>query len=171
LPTQIWPSLPGRTLIGRTLTGGTRRHASGHGRGRHDWGRAGPSRRSRYALRGGGRRRNGSYWLAWDGRPGCRGLGYRRRRPLRSGRRFILSLLNRLQHVARFRYSRPIDLLLGLALCFRRAGAVLAAAVKVLTYALRFIRFQRTRVRLLLRDTDMRQGVKDRPAFYFQLAC
>jgi hypothetical protein len=110
--------------------------------------------------------------MGWSGRLGCLGLSQRGNgRPLRAGRCFIFSLLNRLKHVARFRYSRPVDLLLGLALCFRRPGAVLAAAVKVLAYTLRFIRFQRARVRLLFRHTDMRQGVKDRPALYFQLAC
>ena len=168
LPTQIWPGLTWRTLAGCSRAGRTRGHATRAGRGRHNRCLAGHS--GRYALHGAGG--GGRCRMGWSGRLGCLGLSHRwNARPLRSGRCFIFSLLNRLKHVARFRDSRPVDLLLRLALYFRRTGTVLPAAMKVLAYTLCFIRFQRARVCLLFGHTDGRQGVKDRPALYFQLAC
>jgi hypothetical protein len=106
-----------------------------------------------------------------------RGLGHlglnRRwgRRPLGYGRGFILSLLDCLEHVARFRYPRPVDFLLRLAVWLHRPGAVLPAPVKVLTYPFCFIRFQRAGVRFLFGHTDVCQGIKDLPALHFELAC
>jgi hypothetical protein len=85
---------------------------------------------------------------------------------------FIFSLLDCFEHIAGLGDPRPIDLLLRLALYLRCAGAVFAAAaVKVLADPLCFVAFQRARVCLLFSHTDVRQGVKDRPALYFQLAC
>ncbi len=89
------------------------------------------------------------------------------------GRSFILTLLNGLQHVAGFRNPRPINLLFRLVVySLRRPGTVSAAGtLEVLAYALGFVFFKRAGVRLLLGHADSRQGVKDRPALYFQLAC
>jgi hypothetical protein len=85
---------------------------------------------------------------------------------------FIFSLLNSFEHIAWFGNSRPVDLLLGLAVHdLRRAGAILPTTVKVLTHPLGFVFFQRRRVGFLFGHADVRQGVKDRPAFDFQLAC
>jgi hypothetical protein len=98
--------------------------------------------------------------MHWRGGPGCLGLGLSRRRngrPLGYGRSFIFSLLDCLEHVARLGDSRPVDLLLWLAVYLRGPGAVLPAPLKVLTYPFCFI--------------DGRQGIKDRPALYFELAC
>jgi hypothetical protein len=62
--------------------------------------------------------------------------------------------------------------LLGLgALYPGRTGAVSAAALKVLAHPLSFVFFERAGVRLFLGHADGRQGVKDRPALYFQFAC
>ena len=109
--------------------------------------------------------------MGWSGGPGCLGLGRRNGRPLGYGRSFIFSLLDRLEHIARLGDSRPVDLLLGLALYLSRAGAVLTAPLKVLTYPFCFIAFQRAGVCLLFSHTYGCQGVKDRPALYFELAC
>jgi hypothetical protein len=102
-------------------------------------------------------------------------LGLRSRgnwRPLSHGRSFIFTLLNRLEHVARLRDARPVDLLLGLAVDdLGRASAVLSTSLKVLAHALSFIFFQRAGVRFLLGHADVRQGVQDRPALHFQFAC
>jgi hypothetical protein len=99
-------------------------------------------------------------------------LGWRRDgRPLRYGRSFVFSLLDCLEHIARLGDPRPIDLLLWLALYLRGTGAVLSATLKVLTYAFCFIAFQRAGVCLLFSHTYGCQGVKDRPALYFELAC
>jgi hypothetical protein len=86
------------------------------------------------------------------------------------GRGFIFSLLDRLEYVAGLRNPRPVDLLLRLTLCLRGAGAILSTTVKVLANQFCFIRFQRARVCLFFSHTDVRQGIKDRPALYFQLA-
>jgi hypothetical protein len=86
------------------------------------------------------------------------------------GRGIIFSLLDRLEHVAGFGDAGPIDLLLRLALCLCSASAILSATVKVLANPFCFIRFQRARVCLFFSHTDVRQGVKDCPALYFQLA-
>ncbi len=111
--------------------------------------------------------------MRWHGGPGCLGLGRsrrRNRRPLGYSRSFIFPLLDCLEHVARLGNSRPVDLLLRLAVYLRGAGAVLPAALKVLTYPLCFIAFQGAGVCLFLSHTNGRQGVKDRPALYFELA-
>jgi hypothetical protein len=80
--------------------------------------------------------------------------------------------LNSLEHVAWLRYPRPVDLLLWLiAFWSGCAGAVSAATLKVLAYALGFILFERAGVGLLLGHANGRQGVQDRPALYFQFAC
>jgi hypothetical protein len=121
------------------------------------------SRHTRYRRRG-----NSAGW--WPGYLG-RSL-WSNRRPLDDCRGFISSLLNCFEHVAGLRYARPIDLLLRLAVGLRRTGTILAAAaLKVLAHTFCFIAFQRARVGLFLGHTDVRQGVKDRPAFDFQLAC
>jgi hypothetical protein len=110
--------------------------------------------------------------MGWSGGPGCLGLSRRRNgRPLSYGGGFIFSLLDGLEHVAWLGNPRPVDLLLWLAVYFRRAGTVLSATLKVLPYPFCFIAFQRAGVCLLFSHTDGRQGVKDRPALYFELAC
>jgi hypothetical protein len=43
--------------------------------------------------------------------------------------------------------------------------------LEVLPYPLSFIFFEGAGVRLFLDHADVRQGVKDRPALHFQLAC
>jgi hypothetical protein len=115
----------------------------------------------------------GGYRTSRNRGPGRLGLSHLgSRRPLGYGRSFIFSLLNRLEHVARFRNSRPVDLLLGLAVGGpSRTGAVLPGALKVLAHPLRFIFFERAGVRLLLGHADVRQGIQDRPALHFQFAC
>jgi hypothetical protein len=91
---------------------------------------------------------------------------------LGDGRGFIFSLLNSLEHVAWFGNSRPVDLLLRLAVHdLRRSGAILPSTVKVLAHPLGFVFFQRAGMGFLFRHADVCQGVKDRPAFHFQLAC
>jgi hypothetical protein len=183
LPTQVWTDLSWGTLTGRNLAGGrlrnrglargcaggdacrrcTRSRTRRHGRRRTD-GRA----LSRTGHRGGG-----SYWMYWNRRPGGLGLNRRRNsRPLSDGRCFILTLLNCLEHIARFGHARPVDLLLRLAaFCPRRPSAVLAATLEVLAHPFCFIFFERAGMRLLLGHADVRQGIKDRPALHFQLAC
>jgi hypothetical protein len=62
--------------------------------------------------------------------------------------------------------------LLGLtALGFGRPSAVFAASLKVLPHPFIFNFFERTGVGLLLGHADVRQGIQDRPALDFQLAC
>ncbi len=110
--------------------------------------------------------------MGWSGGPGCLGLSRRRNgRPLGHGRSFIFSLLDCLEHIARLGDSRPVDLLLWLAVYLSGPGAVLPATLKVLTYPFCFIAFQRAGVCLLFSHTYGCQGVKDRPALYFELAC
>jgi hypothetical protein len=110
--------------------------------------------------------------MGWSGGSGCLGLGRRRNgRPLGYGRSFIFSLLDCLEHITRLRDSRPVDLLLRLAIYPSRASAVLPATLKVLTYPFCFIAFQRAGVCLLFSHTYGCQGVKDSPALNFELAC
>lgn len=111
--------------------------------------------------------------MRWSGRPGYLGLRRwrRNRRSLGYGRGFIFSLLDRLEHVAWLGDSRPIDPLLRLVVYLGSAGAILPATLKMLTYPFRFIAFQRAGVCLLFSHTYGCQGVKDRPALYFELAC
>jgi hypothetical protein len=89
------------------------------------------------------------------------------------GRSFVLPLLNGLKHVAWLRNPRPVNLLFRLVVCgLRRTGSVPAAGtLEVLAHPLGFVFFERTGVRLLLGHADSRQGIKDRPALDFQLAC
>jgi hypothetical protein len=89
------------------------------------------------------------------------------------GRSFVLTLLNSLKHVAWLRNPGPVNLLFRLVVCsLRRPGTVPAAGtLEVLAHPLGFVFFERTGVRLLLGHADSGQGVKDRPALYFQLAC
>jgi hypothetical protein len=85
---------------------------------------------------------------------------------------FIFTLLDRLEHIARLRNSRPVDLLLRLAFsCLRRPGAVFPTPLKVLAHPLSFIFFERAGVCFLLGHADVRQGIQDRPALHFQFAC
>src|SRR5258708_37722890 len=97
---------------------------------------------------GGGHRTAGTYrtnWRRGSARLRLRYLGSGR--PLGEGGSFIFSLLNCLEHVARLRNSRPVDLLLRLAVCgLRRPGAVLPTALKVLAHPLSFIFFERAGV-------------------------
>ncbi len=111
--------------------------------------------------------------MSWSGGPGCLGLGWRGNgRPLGYGRSFIFSLLDCLEHIARLGDARPVDLLLWFGLYPRGGpGTVLPATLKVLTYPLCFIAFQRAGVCLLFSHTYSCQGVKNRPALYFELAC
>ncbi len=174
--TEVRPGLTGRTLArawisGRWLARGTA--------GRRNIGPlAGSSRPSNaqgwrdHVRRRGGRHRGRDYRLRWSGGPGRLGRSRRwDRRPLGYRRSFIFSLLDCLEHVARLGDSRPVDLLLGLAFRFGGPGAVLPAPLEVLTYPFCFIAFQRAGVCLLLSHTDGRQGIKNRPALYFELAC
>jgi hypothetical protein len=80
--------------------------------------------------------------------------------------------LNGLEDVAGLRYPRPVNLLLRFVICLRRTPTVFAAAaaVDVLAHTFGFIALQGTGVRLLFGHADGRQGVKNRPALYFQLA-
>jgi len=111
--------------------------------------------------------------MDWNRRLG--GLGRDRRwngRPLSYRRSFILTLLNCLEHIAGLGHARPVDLLLRLAGVHpSRPSAVLAATLKVLAHPFCFIFFERAGVGLLLGHADVGQGVKDRPALHFQLAC
>jgi len=163
---KVWADLPGRSLLGST-----RARRNGRGRnGRTGWWRSGYLsgylRHSRHTRH----RRWGNSVGGW---PGYLGRSRRsNRRPLDHCRGFISSLLNCFEHVAGLRYARPIDLLLRLAVGLRRTSTILAAAaLKVLAHTFCFIAFQRARVGLFFGHTDVRQGVKDRPAFDFQLAC
>jgi hypothetical protein len=111
--------------------------------------------------------------MDWNRRPGSLGLNRRRRgRPLSDGRSFILTLLNCLEHIAGLGHARPVDLLLRLAGVYpSRPSAVLAATLKVLAHPFCFIFFERAGVGFFLGHADVGQGVKDRPALHFQLAC
>ncbi len=74
-------------------------------------------------------------------RPDHRSLG--NGGPLGYGCGFIFSLLNSLKYVAWLGNSRPVDLLLGLAVHdLRRPSAVLPGALEVLAYPLSLIFFQ-----------------------------
>jgi hypothetical protein len=173
LPTKVRPGLAWSRLKRRGVAGG-----SGNVRGCAGWRssryraghyRTGHGRGWSYAGRRGSR---SGYRLGWSGGPGCLRLSrWLNGRPLGHSRSIIFSLLNCLQHVAGLGYARPIDLLLWLALYLRGAGAILSATVKVLAYPFCFIAFQRTGVCFLFGHTNVRQGVKDRPALHFQLAC
>jgi hypothetical protein len=56
---------------------------------------------------------------------------------------FIFSLLDSFEHVAWLGNSRPVDLLLGLAVHdLRGPGAILPGALEVLAYPLSFIFFE-----------------------------
>ena len=148
LHTQVWADLTLRTLAGRNLTGNgisgcrltrcTRRSiCRGCTHGGTTCGRG----RWSYA----GRLTGQCGWGCWLGRgrgPGRLGRN-RNRRPLGYGCSFIFSLLNCLEHVAGFRYARPVDLLLRFALCLCGPGTVLPVPLKVLAYPLCFIFFQR----------------------------
>ena len=80
--------------------------------------------------------------MGWSGGSDCLGLDRRRNgRPLGYGRSFVFSLLDSLEHIARLGDSRPVDLLLWLALYPCGPGAVLSATLKVLTYPFCFIAF------------------------------
>jgi hypothetical protein len=82
--------------------------------------------------------------MGWSGGPGCLRLSRRwSGRTLSYGRSFIFSLLDCLEHITRLGDSRPVDLLLWLAVYLRGPGAVLPATLKVLTYPFCFIAFQR----------------------------
>jgi hypothetical protein len=80
--------------------------------------------------------------------------------------------LNGFEHIAGLRHPRPVNLLLRFVICLCRTRTVsaAAAAVDVLAHTFRFVALQRTGVRLLLGHANVRQGVKNRPALYFQLA-
>jgi hypothetical protein len=86
---------------------------------------------------------------------------------------FIFPLLNGLEHVAGLRNPRPVNLLFWLVVySLRGPGSIsTAGTLEVLAHTLGFIFFERTGVRLLLGHADSCQGIQDRPALYFQLAC
>jgi len=189
--TEVRPRLPWQALHGRTLAGwlvgGSRTQVSGrswrgrHSRTRHRWrlrgrctvhgtGRSG-ARGGAGGGTGGGIRNQGT---RWNSRPDCLRLsGLRDGWTLGYGRSFVLTLLNGLKHVAWFGNPGPVNLLFRLAVCsLRRAGSVPAAGtLEVLAHPLGFVFFERAGVCLLLGHADSGQGVKDRPALYFQLAC
>ena len=106
-------------------------------------------------------------------RPGYLRLSWLRNgRPLGNRRSFIFPLLDCLEHITRLRNSRPVDFLLRLtAVRPGRTGAILPVTLKVLAHPFCFIFFQRTGVGLLLGHADVCQGIEDRPALHFQLAC
>jgi hypothetical protein len=99
--------------------------------------------------------------------------GWRGGRTLGYGRSFVLTLLNGLEHVAGLRNPRPVNLLFWLVVCSLLSPGTVSAAgtLEVLAHTLGFIFFERTGVRLLLGHADSCQGIQDRPALYFQLAC
>jgi hypothetical protein len=101
-------------------------------------------------------------------------LGLSRRRdcwPLGNSGSLIFSLLYGLENVTGLRYPRPVNLLLWFAVYLRRTRTIFAAAaVDVLAHTFSFVALQRTGVRLLFGHADVRQGIKNRPALYFQLA-
>jgi hypothetical protein len=179
--TEGRPRLPWYALHGRALAGGlarcSRARGSGGGRGwrnwrcrtRHSWRRC-----WRSTLHGLGRSGTRNYGTYWDPRPGCLRLsGLRGGWTLGYGRSLVLTLLNSLEHVAGFRNPRPVNLLFWLIVCSLRSPGTVPAAgtLEVLAHPLGFVFFERAGVRLLLGHADSRQGVKDRPALYFQLAC
>ena len=85
------------------------------------------------------------------------------------GRCFLITALNRLKDVAGLVYARPINLGLGLALCFVRAGGhTTAPTLKVDAYAFRFVCLERTGVGLLLRNAYCCQNVQNFPTLDFQ---
>jgi hypothetical protein len=116
-----------------------------------------PSGRSFHRRSGGGCRRTA---LRGSGRTGAALRFFR----------ILFSLLNCLQHVARFRYTRPVDLWLRLAFGFCRSGTVLATTAKMRAHPLRFVSFERAGMGLLLGHTDFSQGIENGPALYFQFA-
>jgi hypothetical protein len=89
------------------------------------------------------------------------------------GRCFVLTLLNSLKHVAWLGDPGPVNFLFWLVVCSLRSPGTVPTAgpLEVLAHTLGFVFFERAGVRLLLGHADSRQGVKDRPALYFQLAC
>ena len=181
LHTQVWTNLSWRTLTGRSLARGSLGNRGlamgGAGGGCRRCSRSRPRSGRRHAHGGtlsrAGHRGGGGDWMSWNRRP--RGLGLNRcrhGRPLSHGRSFILTLLNCLQHIARLGNARPVDLLLRLAGVYpSRPSAVLAATLKVQAHPFCFIFFERAGMRLLLGHADVRQGVKNRSALHFQLAC
>jgi hypothetical protein len=179
LPSKVWPDLRRRTLAGCTLASRSIGSCRLGGRTAGWWrSRSGPSRtrngRGRWSYASGRARtrRSGGYRRGWSGGLGCLGLSRRRNGgPLGYSRSFIFSLLDGLEHVARLGDPRPVDLLLRLAVCLCSSSTILPAALKVLTYPFCFIAFQRAGVCFLFSHTHGRQGVKDRPALYFELAC
>jgi hypothetical protein len=100
-------------------------------------------------------------------------IALRGRWTLGYGRSFVLTLLNGLEHVAGLRNPRPVNLLFWLVVCSLLGPGTVSTAgtLEVLAHTLGFIFFKRAGMRLLLGHADSRQGVKDGPALYFQLAC
>jgi hypothetical protein len=86
---------------------------------------------------------------------------------------FSRTLLDCLQHVARFRYLRPVDFRLCVCdlLPGRSAGFARSAAAQAHAHTLGFVEFERTRVRFLLRDADFFQHIKNLLALYLKLTC
>lgn len=88
--------------------------------------------------------------------------------------RGFLLLRDRAQHISRPRNMREVDL--GLDLVFTASGTCgfrrarrLGSAAKMFPHQFRFVIFQRTGVRLLLRDPHRGQHVKNFLALDFQL--
>jgi hypothetical protein len=94
-------------------------------------------------------------------RPWCRTIG------------LFLALLNCLENVTGLLYARPVDPLRTTVVILRRCGAAVAstAALEMRAHTLRFIAFERTGVRLRVRDPDFAQHVQNRPALDFELSC
>jgi hypothetical protein len=103
----------------------------------------------------------------------------RRHRTRRSrGRRSFLLLRNRPQHIPRTGDVRQINLGLDFFFAANRARTRLASrgrtfrrGAEILPYFLRFVFFQRTGVRLLLRHSHHRKRVENGFALDFQLSC
>jgi hypothetical protein len=128
-------------------------------------------------------------WRRWLGRrsnhwrrgPRCYwscGLGRSRRRCRLHDRRrnFCRSLFDGLQHIARFRNLREINL--GLDFIGRRpfrpgligGSGFFQFPLEVLAHTLDLVTLERTRVALLVIDADGRQVIEDRLAFDFQFS-
>jgi hypothetical protein len=88
---------------------------------------------------------------------------------------YSLLLRDGAQHISRPRNIRQVDLSLdsfvavGGTRSLRRTRRSLGAAAEMLPHQFRFVIFQRTGVRFLLRNTHRRQNVKNFLALDFQL--
>ncbi len=84
--------------------------------------------------------------------------------------RLFFSLLDRLEHVARFGHARPVNLRLGRSIVVGAIGTRTArsSALKMCAHTLGFIELKRTGVCLLLGNAYVIEHVEDRLALHFQ---